>query len=197
VSLHVLQGERRIASQNRSLAYMRLQDIPPAPKEIPEIEVQFHIDANGILTVSAMDLTSGNRNEIQIESYHAVASMADPEGVVADADAHAAEDRMHMQILGVRRRLEEMESNVRAIRERRDGHLTEEQEKAAKEAFFKLEVALANRDWELIEEAQRNAKSVYIEIMSIHSLKTASAARKSPEANENVAVSEAPHRGED
>jgi molecular chaperone DnaK len=195
VNLHVLQGERRIASQNRSLAHMRLTGIPPVPKEIPEIEVQFHIDANGILTVSAMDLTSGNRTEIEVESYHAVASEADPESVLAEAEAHSDEDRFHMQLLSIRRRLEEMESHVNAVRHRAEGGLTEPQDKMIKEAFFKLEVALAHRDLSLIEEAQRNAKSAYIEIMSIYSLKVPTSAPVDMDFGENIALSEVPKPG--
>ncbi len=72
VRIHVLQGESPFASQNHTLAFFKLTDILPAPKEIPEIEVKFQIDANGILNVSAVDISSGQRMEITVEEYQEI-----------------------------------------------------------------------------------------------------------------------------
>jgi molecular chaperone DnaK len=194
VNIHVLQGERRIATQNRTLARLRLNDIPRAPREIPEVEVEFHIDANGILTVSAMDLTSGNRKEILVESYQAAATEVDSEKVVAEAAAHADEDRRHMKLIGARKRLEEMEALVQSMRQRADGGLSEGQERTIKEAFFKMEIALAHRNWELVEEAERNAKSAFIEVSSIQALQTTDD-DSMMDFGENAGVSETPEPG--
>ena len=83
VRIHVLQGERKIAKENTSLAVFRLTDIEPAPMEVPEIDVKFHLDANGILAVSATDLTSGNSKEIAVEVYQEVLA-EDVEKAIAD-----------------------------------------------------------------------------------------------------------------
>lgn len=173
VKIHVLQGERKIASENRSLDHFKLDDIPPAPKEIPEIEVQFHIDANGIMKVSAMDLTSGVSKEVMVESYAAMTMEVDHEQVIGEADAAHEEDRIHLQISGVKRRAEEMETIIDSFRNRTDGtHVTQKQEQKLKEAFFKLEVALAQKEWAAIEEAERNAKSVFMEVSSMLALQS-------------------------
>jgi molecular chaperone DnaK len=74
VRIHVLQGETAFASQNHSLCFFKLSGIPPAPKEIPEIEVKFQIDANGILHVSAIDISSGTSREVDVEAYQEVLS---------------------------------------------------------------------------------------------------------------------------
>ncbi len=168
VKIHVLQGERKRASQNRSLSHFRLKGIAPAPKEIPEIQVSFAIDANGILTVSAEDLTSGRAEEVKIESYLPGAE-AEVERAIGAAAEHAEEDRLFMQKAAVRRRLEEMESSMEVIRH--GGPLGGDLEQRIKEAFFKLEVALNQDQWDLIEEAERNAKSVFLEASAIHAMR--------------------------
>ena len=95
VFVHVLQGERKRASQNRSLAHFRLTGITTAPKDIPEIEVKFSIDANGIMNVSATDLTSGARKEVKIESYHPVKT-EEVEREVKEAEEKHDEDKVYM-----------------------------------------------------------------------------------------------------
>ena len=171
VKVHVLQGERKIASRNRSLSHFRLTGIPQAPKEIPEVEVSFHIDANGILTVSAMDLTSGESEEIQVESYSGGTEVA-AEQVVAGAEAAVEEDRVFIQKAAVRERIRDMEVTLDGYRNRRDGSmLTEKQEESLKQLFFKLDVSLAQDDWKVIEEAERNARGLFVEITSMLALK--------------------------
>lgn len=175
VRIHALQGERKKAAENRSLAHLRLEEIPPAPKEIPEIEVEFHLDANGILTVSALDLTTGQSKEVVVESYSAVAAEKASEKVVADAAEHAEEDRIFLHMASVKQRLDEMETEIESMIERTEGRrLTEEQRQACKEAFFKLEVAIASNEWSAVEEAERNARAVFLEVSSINALQTAS-----------------------
>jgi molecular chaperone DnaK len=92
VSIHVLQGEREMASQNRTLGRFDLVGIPPAPRGVPQIEVTFDIDANGIVHVSAKDLGTGKEQKIRIESSSGL-SEADIERMVKEAEAHAEEDR--------------------------------------------------------------------------------------------------------
>ncbi|AEJ20836.1 molecular chaperone DnaK [Gracilinema caldarium] len=92
VSIHVLQGEREMANQNRTLGRFDLVGIPPAPRGVPQIEVTFDIDANGIVHVSAKDLGTGKEQKIRIESSSGL-SEADIERMVKEAEAHAEEDR--------------------------------------------------------------------------------------------------------
>lgn len=92
VSIHVLQGEREMASQNRTLGRFDLVGIPPAPRGVPQIEVTFDIDANGIVHVSAKDLGTGKEQKIRIESSSGL-SEAEIERMIKEAEAHAEEDR--------------------------------------------------------------------------------------------------------
>ncbi|MGA2975743.1 MAG: molecular chaperone DnaK [Spirochaetia bacterium] len=92
VSIHVLQGEREMASQNRTLGRFDLVGIPPAPRGIPQVEVAFDIDANGIVHVSARDLGTGKEQKIRIESSSGL-SEEEIKRMVRDAESHAAEDR--------------------------------------------------------------------------------------------------------
>ncbi|MDR2659863.1 MAG: molecular chaperone DnaK [Spirochaetaceae bacterium] len=96
VTIHVLQGEREMASQNRTLGNFNLEGIPPAPRGIPQIEVTFDIDANGIVHVSAKDLGSGKEQKIRIESSSGL-NESDIERMVKDAEMHAAEDKQEKE----------------------------------------------------------------------------------------------------
>jgi molecular chaperone DnaK len=101
VSIHVLQGERELASQNRTLGRFELTDIPPAPRGVPQIEVTFDIDANGIVHVSAKDLGTGKEQKIRIESSSGL-SEADIEKMIKDAELHAEEDRKMKALIEAR-----------------------------------------------------------------------------------------------
>ena len=92
VSIHVLQGERELASQNRTLGMFNLEGIAPAPRGVPQIEVTFDIDANGIVHVSAKDLGTGKEQKIRIESSSGL-SEADIDKMVKEAEAHAEDDK--------------------------------------------------------------------------------------------------------
>ncbi len=92
VSVHVLQGEREMASQNRTLGRFELMGIPPAPRGVPQIEVSFDIDANGIVHVSAKDLGTGKEQKIRIEASSGL-NESEIEKMVRDAEAHAGEDK--------------------------------------------------------------------------------------------------------
>ncbi|MCB4744481.1 MAG: molecular chaperone DnaK [Sulfurovum sp.] len=98
VSIHVLQGEREFAKDNKSLGMFELRDIPPAPRGVPQIEVTFDIDANGILTVSAADKGTGKSQEIKITGSSGL-SEEEIEKMVQDAEAHKAEDEKRKEII--------------------------------------------------------------------------------------------------
>ena len=101
VTVHVLQGERDVATANKSLGRFDLSDIPPAPRGVPQIEVTFDIDANGILHVSAKDKATGKEQSIQIK---ASSGLSDDEidKMVQDAEAHADEDKKFHELVDAR-----------------------------------------------------------------------------------------------
>jgi len=101
VTVHVLQGEREVAAANKSLGRFDLSDIPPAPRGIPQIEVSFDIDANGILNVSAKDKATGKKQSIVIKASSGL-SDAEVDRMIKDAEAHAEEDRKLTELVGAR-----------------------------------------------------------------------------------------------
>ena len=101
VSIHVLQGERPMAADNMTLARFDLTGIPPAPRGVPQIEVAFNIDANGIVNVSAKDLGTGKEQSIQISASSGL-SDADIEKLVKEAEAHAADDKKKQELISAR-----------------------------------------------------------------------------------------------
>jgi molecular chaperone DnaK len=101
VEIHVLQGEREMASGNKSLGKFQLTGIPPAPRGMPQIEVTFDIDANGILHVTAKDLGTGKEQKIEIQSGSGL-SDEEIQGMVSDAEAHAEEDRKQRELAEAR-----------------------------------------------------------------------------------------------
>ena len=101
VTIHVLQGEREKASANKSLGQFNLSDIPPAARGMPQIEVTFDIDANGILHVSAKDKATGKENKITIQASSGL-SEAEIQSMVQDAEAHADEDKKLHELVQAR-----------------------------------------------------------------------------------------------
>lgn len=107
VTIHVLQGEREMASANKSLGRFDLTDIPPAPRGLPQIEVTFDIDANGILHVSAKDKATGKAQSIKIQASSGL-NEAEVEKMVKDAEAHADEDRKFHDLVTARNQADNM-----------------------------------------------------------------------------------------
>src|ERR1700683_2396523 len=111
VEVHVLQGERPLAAQNRTLGKFKLAGIPPAPRGMPQIEVTFDIDANGILNVTAKDLGTGKEQKIEIKSGSGL-SDEEIQGMVSDAEAHAEEDRKQRELAEARNQLDGLVYNI-------------------------------------------------------------------------------------
>ncbi len=112
VTIHVLQGEREMASGNKSLGQFNLSDIPPAPRGMPQIEVTFDIDANGILHVSAKDKATGKENKIKIQASSGL-SDDEIERMVKDAEAHAEEDHKALELISSRNQCDAMIHSVK------------------------------------------------------------------------------------
>ena len=135
VTIHVLQGEREITSGNKSLGQFNLSDIPPAPRGMPQIEVTFDIDANGILHVSAKDKATGKENKIKIQASSGL-SEAEIKQMVQDAEVHAEDDRKALDLVTARNQLDMLiHSSHKSLKEYGE-HLTAE-EKAAIETALK------------------------------------------------------------
>ena len=112
VTIHVLQGERDVASGNKSLGQFNLTDIPPAPRGLPQIEVAFDIDANGILHVSAKDKATGKENKIKIQASSGL-SEDEIQKMVKDAEAHAEEDKKALELVNARNQCEALVHSVK------------------------------------------------------------------------------------
>ncbi len=136
VEVHVLQGERPMAAQNRTLGKFKLSGIPPAPRGVPQIEVTFDIDANGILNVTAKDNATGKDQKITITSSSGL-SKDEVERMAKDAEAHAAEDKEQRDSVEARNSLDSMVYNVEKM-------LKESGDKVAEGDKHEVETALAD-----------------------------------------------------
>ncbi|MEK6596551.1 MAG: Hsp70 family protein, partial [Pseudomonadota bacterium] len=135
VTIHVLQGEREMASGNKSLGQFNLSDIPPAPRGMPQIEVTFDIDANGILHVSAKDKATGKESKIKIQASSGL-SDAEVDRMVKDAEAHAEEDHKALELISSRNQCDAMIHSVKkSLKEH--GDQLDSDEKAKIEAALK------------------------------------------------------------
>ncbi|HXU94499.1 MAG TPA: Hsp70 family protein, partial [Gallionella sp.] len=135
VTIHVLQGEREVSSGNKSLGQFNLSDIPPAPRGMPQIEVTFDIDANGILHVSAKDKATGKENKITIKANSGL-SEEEIQRMVQDAEAHADEDKKAMELVTSRNQLDALIHSTNKSMKEYGEQLTAD-EKAAIEAAVK------------------------------------------------------------
>ena len=150
VTIHVLQGERKQAGQNKSLGRFDLSDIPPAPRGVPQVEVAFDIDANGILNVSAKDKATGKEQSIVIKASSGL-SDEEIEQMIRDAEAHSEEDKKFEELVTLRNQADGLIHGARkAVADA--GDIASDEEKAAIEAAATdLEDSLKSDDKDLIE----------------------------------------------
>ena len=151
VTVHVLQGERDVATANKSLGRFDLSDIPPAPRGVPQVEVTFDIDANGIMHVSAKDKATGKEQSIQIKASSGL-SDEEIDNMVKDAEEHAEEDRKFHELIDVRNQADGL---IHATKKSLDdlGDKVEVSEKSDIEAAIAaLEEVVKGDDKEAIEE---------------------------------------------
>src|SRR3989338_388391 len=153
VSIHVLQGERDMAENNRTLGRFDLLGIPPAPRGVPQIEVTFDIDANGIVHVSAKDLGTGKEQKISIESSSGL-SKEEIEKMTKDAEAHADEDRQQKEVVETRNRLDTLiYSTEKSLNDLGD-KVSQDEKKKVEEALAKAKEALKSQDVPEIKKAE-------------------------------------------
>ena len=162
VEIHVLQGEREMARDNRTIGKFQLTGIPPAPRGMPQIEVTFDIDANGILHVSAKDKATSKEQKIRIEASSGL-SDNDIQRMVKDAESHAAEDKKRREEIDTRNRLDsmtyEVEKNVKEWGDR----LPAEAKSKIDAAIERSRKALRGDDMNEIRAAQEELNRAYSE----------------------------------
>jgi molecular chaperone DnaK len=152
VTIHVLQGERERSSDNKSLGRFDLTDIPPAPRGMPQIEVSFDIDANGILNVSAKDVKTGKEQRIVIKASSGL-SEAEIKRMVGDAEAHAEEDKKFRELVGSRNKADAAVHSVeKALKEVGD-KISDDDKKSATDALAAVKAAIGGDDREAIDSA--------------------------------------------
>ena len=150
VTIHVVQGERKKAADNKSLGRFDLADIPPSPRGVPQIEVTFDIDANGILHVSAKDKATGKEQSIVIKASSGL-SDAEVEKMVRDAEAHAEEDRKFEHLVAVRNKADGMVHAIRKTLKDSADKVQEDEKQRIEAAIKEVEEALKSDDAEQIE----------------------------------------------
>jgi molecular chaperone DnaK len=152
VDIHVLQGEREMAGDNRTLGRFQLTGIPPAPRGVPQIEVTFDIDANGILNVSAKDLGTGKEQSIVIKSSSGL-SREEVDQMKKDADEHAEEDKRKRELVEEQNRAEQTAYAARRTLKEHGEKLSDEDKKAIEDACERVEKVAKEDDASEIRSA--------------------------------------------
>ena len=152
VTIHVVQGERKQAASNKSLGRFDLADIPPAPRGMPQIEVTFDLDANGILNVSAKDKATGKEQSIRITASGGL-SEDDIEQMVADAEANAEADKKFEELVTARKAADGMINAAKKTLEEAGEHATDDERSSIEAAISEAEEALKSDDKDTIEAA--------------------------------------------
>lgn len=185
VTIHVLQGEREMASDNRTLGRFDLVGIPPAPRGIPQIEVTFDIDANGIVHVSAKDLATGKEQKIRIESSSGL-SEEEINKMVHDAESHRQEDEQKKHRIEVRNNADAMVYQCEKLLKESGDKVPAEDKTAVENALEEVKKALGGDDTAAIESAMEGLTAAQYKLSealykSAESAQAASAAEAAPE----------------
>ena len=163
VEVHVLQGEREMAAYNKTLGRFQLTGIPAAPRGVPQIEVTFDIDANGIVHVSAKDMATGNEQKVSITASTNLTD-ADIEKAVKDAEAHAEEDKKKKDEIEVRNNAESLVYNCQKTIEELGDKISGEEKAKANTEIDNVKKALEGSDVEKIKEATESLTKVFYSI---------------------------------
>ncbi len=155
VTIHVLQGEREMASANKSLGRFDLTDIPPAPRGMPQVEVTFDIDANGILHVSAKDKATGKAQSIKIQASSGL-SEEEVKKMVRDAEEHAADDRKFHELVGVRNQADNMIHSVTKSLQEAGDKVSADERQSIERAVDALKEAMKSDNKDDIEAKTKN-----------------------------------------
>ncbi len=151
VTIRVFQGERELAADNKLLGQFDLVGIPPAPRGTPQIEVTFHIDANGIVSVSARDKTSGKQQQIRIQASGGLTE-ADIQRMVREAEAHAAEDRKRRELIEARNQADAATYTTERDLKERSNRLSDADRRRIEDAIAALKTAISGDDLDAIRQ---------------------------------------------
>jgi molecular chaperone DnaK len=152
VEIHVLQGEREMASYNKTLGKFQLVDLPPAPRGVPQIEVTFDIDANGIVHVSAKDRATNKEQSMTITGQSSL-SKDDINQMVKDAEAHAEEDRRRREEAEVRNNADSLVYQTEKVLREQGDNVSAEEKAAVEQPLSDLRKALESNDTAAIKTA--------------------------------------------
>ena len=163
VEVHVIQGEREMAADNKTLGRFQLTGIPAAPRGVPQIEVTFDIDANGIVHVSAKDMATGNQQQVSIT---ASTNLTDEEidKAVKDAEAHASEDKKRKEEIEVRNNAESLVYNCQKTIDELGDKISSEEKSKAETEIANVNKALEGKDVEEIKKATESLTQVFYSI---------------------------------
>ena len=160
VEVHVLQGEREMAAYNKTLGRFQLTGIPAAPRGVPQIEVTFDIDANGIVHVSAKDMATGNEQKVSITASTNLTD-EDIDRAVKDAEAHAEEDKKKKEEIEARNEAESLAYNCQKTVDELGDKISGEEKQKATDEIENVKKALEGSDVEKIKQATESLKQVF------------------------------------
>ncbi|HDZ42670.1 MAG TPA: molecular chaperone DnaK, partial [Phycisphaerae bacterium] len=155
VTIHVLQGEREFATDNRTLGRFNLTDLPPAPRGMPQIEVTFKIDANGILSVSAKDVATGKEQSIEIKGSSGLAE-GEVDRMRKDAEAHEAEDKKRRELVDLKNQADQMAYQTEKLLGEQGEKVTGEDRSNMESTISSVREAIKADDAEAIKRAMQN-----------------------------------------
>ena len=165
VDIHVLQGEREFAAQNKTLGRFQLSDIPPAPRGVPQIEVTFDIDANGIVKVSAKDLGTNKEQNITITASSNL-SEADIDKAIKEAEAHAEEDKKRKEFVETKNQADNMVYSLEKMLKENGDKLSAEDKKRLEDEIEKDKKEFESEDIEVIKKALDSLTQVSNEVFT-------------------------------
>ncbi len=193
VTVRVFQGERPMAADNRLLGEFNLEGIPPAPRGVPQIEVKFDIDANGILSVSAKELKSGKEASVRIEGSSGL-SKDEIEKMQRDAEAHAAEDKRKRELAEERNKADHLVYQLEKLMTEHEDKLTDTDREPLKQAIEKVKEAAKGEDVDAIKSSLRELEQVqqaFTKLLYEKTQATAGAAESSEGGSDGPADDEA------
>ena len=185
VTVHVIQGERKQASENKSLGQFNLEDIPPAQRGMPQIEVTFDLDANGILNVSAKDKKTGKEQSIVIKASSGL-SDEDIEKMVKDAEANAEEDKKFEGLVQAKNNADMLVHATRKTVDESGDKLSDDEKESIEKAVTDLESAIKEENIDSIEASTKSLNDVLTPL-----------SEKLYQAGEDQGVSEEPNNSDD
>ena len=195
VEIHVLQGEREMAAYNKTLGRFQLTGIPAAPRGVPQIEVTFDIDANGIVHVSAKDMATGNSQQVSITASTNLTD-EDIEKAVKDAEAHASEDKKKKEEIEARNNAESLVYNCQKTVDELGDKISSEEKAKAETEIANVKKALEGSDVEAIKSATEKLTTVFYSISEKLYAQTAGAKQQAEANAANAGTTEGPKTDE-